>query len=64
MFDEETAWEYHEVVKVRQEAVYSDHAITEDQWYEMEQFKDKIWNRIYTGGDLIQKFQLKYIYFL
>ena len=64
MFDEEIGRQYHEVVSVRQEAVYSAHTITEEQWKSMKDFKDKVWDQIYINGDFIQKFQLKYIYFL
>lgn len=64
MFDREMAEEYIDVVAVRQEAVYSGHEITEEQWSLMRRFKEKIWNRIYSQGSILQKFQLKYIYFL
>lgn len=64
MFDEKTGEEYREVVRIRQEAVYSAHTMQEEQWRTMVQFKCKVWDRIYEGGDLIQRFQLKYIYFL
>ena len=64
MFDEKTGEEYREVVRIRQEAVYSAHTMQEEQWRIMVQFKCKVWDRIYEGGDLIQRFQLKYIYFL
>ena len=64
MFDEETAAEYEEIVRIRQEAVYSEHEITEEQREIQESFKNKIWIRIYKNGNIIQKFRLKYIYFL
>lgn len=64
MFDEITGTEYEEIVHIRQEAVYSEHEIEEEQRAKMETFKNKIWNRVYKKGSLIQKFQLKYIYFL
>ena len=64
MFDEETAAEYHRIVDIRQEAVYSSNAITSEQKAEMMAFKETIWKRIYTNGTVIQKLQLKYIYFL
>ena len=64
MFDEETAAQYEEIVRIRQEAVYSDHEITEEQREMQDAFKNKIWNRIYKNGSIIQKFRLKYIYFL
>ena len=64
MFDEETAAEYHRIVDIRQEAVYSSNEITSEQKAEMMAFKETIWKRIYTNGTLIQKLQLKYIYFL
>ena len=64
MFDEETAAEYHHIVDIRQEAVYSSNEMTPEQKAQMMAFKEKIWKRIYTNGTLIQKLQLKYIYFL
>lgn len=64
MFDEETAAEYHRIVDIRQEAVYSSNEITSEQKTEMMAFKETIWKRIYTNGTVIQKLQLKYIYFL
>ena len=64
MFDEETAAEYHRIVDIRQEAVYSSNEITSEQKAEMMAFKEAIWKRIYTNGTVIQKLQLKYIYFL
>ena len=64
MFDEETAAEYHRIVDIRQEAVYSSNEITSEQKAEMMAFKENIWKRIYTNGTVIQKLQLKYIYFL
>lgn len=64
MFDEETAAEYHRIVDIRQEAVYSRNTITPEQKDEMMAFKEAVWKRIYTNGTLIQKLQLKYIYFL
>ena len=64
MFDEYTGKEYREIVQIRQEAVYSEHEMTEEQKKALEAFKNKIWNRVYKHGNLIQKFQLKYIYFL
>lgn len=64
MFDEETSKEYHRVVDIRQEAVYSRNDLTEEQKQEMMEFKEKIWKRIYANGTWIQKMQLKYIYFL
>ena len=64
MFDEETAKEYHRIVDIRQEAVYSRNDLSEEQKQEMMEFKEKIWKRIYANGTWIQKMQLKYIYFL
>lgn len=64
MFDEETGKEYHRIVDIRQEAVYSQHDLTQEQRQEMMEFKEKIWKRIYANGTWIQKMQLKYIYFL
>lgn len=64
MFDEETALEYHAVVGIRQEAVYSSNEITEEHRLQAEEFKNKIWNRVYRSGTTFQKFQLKFIYFL
>ncbi len=64
MFDEETGKEYHRIVDIRQEAVYSRNSLTEEQKQEMMEFKEKIWKRIYANGTWIQKMQLKYIYFL
>lgn len=64
MFDGEIAAEYEEIVRIRQEAVYSEHEITEEQREIQESFKNKIWIRIYKNGNIIQKFRLKYIYFL
>lgn len=64
MFDEETAMEYRRVVDIRQEAVYSQNPLSQEQKEEMMEFKEKVWKRIYTNGTWIQKMQLKYIYFL
>ena len=64
MFYEETGKEYHRIVDIRQEAVYSRNSLTEEQKQEMMEFKEKIWKRIYANGTWIQKMQLKYIYFL
>ena len=64
MFDEGTGKEYHRIVDIRQEAVYSRNSLTEEQKQEMMEFKEKIWKRIYANGTWIQKMQLKYIYFL
>ena len=58
MFDEETAAEYHRIVDIRQEAVYSSNEITSEQKAEMMAFKENIWKRIYTNGTVIQKLQL------
>lgn len=64
MFDEETAKRYHHVVDIRQMAVYSEHELTTEQRDEIAAFKDTIWKRIYSNGTLMQKLQLKFIYFL
>lgn len=64
LFDAETAQEYCSVVEIRQEAVYSLNEMTEEQKQLVEAFKNKMWDRIYGKGNIIQKFQLKYIYFL
>lgn len=64
MFDEDVRHRYEEVVAIRQEAVYSDHEITEEQRQVLVNFKDMIWKRVYEGSGWVQKFQLKYIYFL
>ena len=64
MFDPETAQAYREMVDIRQEAVYSRNAISEEQKDKLIAFKDQIWKRVYTNGSFFQKFQLKYIYYL
>ncbi len=64
MFDEDTASAYHHVVDIRQQAVYSRNTLTKEQRDELMQFKNTIWQRIYDHGSLLQKLQLKFIYFL
>lgn len=64
MFDEETQEAYQEIVDIRQEAVYSMHTVTEAQKEKLVQFKNRVWERVYKNGSWIQRFQLKYIYFL
>ena len=64
MFDEDIAKKYRCVVDIRQEAVYSGHESTEEQWQESKAFEEEIWERIYTNGSKLQRMQLKYIYFL
>ena len=64
LFDPQTAEAYRAVAAIRQKAVYSEHEITEEERQFLAAFKDQLWNRIYTEGRLIQKLQLKYIYFL
>ena len=64
LFDPQTADAYRAVVAVRQKAVYSEQEISEEERQLLAAFKDQLWNRIYTEGRLIQRLQLKYIYFL
>ena len=64
LFGRELALEYERAVTVRQKAVYSMHEITEDDRELLEKLKNEVWNRIYRNGSRIQRFQLKYIYFL
>lgn len=64
MFDEDVRCKYEKVVAIRQEAVYSEHEITEEQRLVLVEFKDLIWKRVYEESGWVQKFQMKYIYFL
>lgn len=64
MFDKEIRDKYEEAASIRQEAVYSNHEITEEQRIKVMELKDLIWHRVYNGSNWVQKFQLKYIYFL
>lgn len=64
MFDQDVRDKYVRVVQIRQEAVYSTHEISEEQRKEILDFKDLIWKRVYNGSNWVQKFQLKYIYYL
>ena len=64
LFGRELALEYERAVTVRQKAVYSMHEITEADRELLEKLKNEVWNRIYRNGSRIQRFQLKYIYFL
>ena len=64
MYDEDVRKQYGEVVAIFQEAIYSNHEVTEEQRKIIVDFKDCIWQRVYEDAGLIQKLQLKYIYFL
>lgn len=64
LFDEEMKTEYTKVVDIRQEAVYSSHSITKEQRDFVMEFKNKIWKKVYKEAGWLERFQLKFIYFL
>ena len=64
LFDEEMKTEYTKVVDIRQEAVYSSHSITKEQRDFVMEFKNKVWEKVYKEAGWLERFQLKFIYFL
>ena len=64
LFDEEMKTEYTKVVDIRQEAVYSSHIITKEQRDFVMEFKNKVWKKVYKEAGWLERFQLKFIYFL
>lgn len=64
LFDEEMKEQYNKVVDIRQEAVYSSHNITKEQREIVLDFKNKVWEKVYKEAGWMEKFQLKFIYFL
>jgi len=64
MFGGAAAEEYKKAVDIRQESVYSTHEMTREAAGTVAAFKDRMWHRVYDDGNSIQKWQLKYIYFL
>ena len=56
--------EYTKVVDIRQEAVYSCHSITKEQRDFVMEFKNKVWEKVYKEAGWLERFQLKFIYFL
>lgn len=64
LFDEEMKEQYNKIVDIRQEAVYSSHNITKEQREIVLDFKNKVWEKVYKEAGWVEKFQLKFIYFL
>ena len=64
LFDEEMKIEYTKVVDIRQEAVYSSHSITKEQRDFVMEFKNKVWEKVYKEAGWLERFLLKFIYFL
>ena len=64
MFDEEMKTEYTKVEDIRQEAVYSSHSIAKEQRDFVMEFKNKVWEKVYKEAGWLERFQLKFIYFL
>ena len=64
LFDEEMKIEYTKVVDIRQEAVYSSHSIAKEQRDFVMEFKNKVWEKVYKEAGWLERFQLKFIYFL
>lgn len=64
LFDEEMKTEYTKVVDIRQEAVYSSHSIAKEQRDFVMEFKNKVWEKVYKEAGWLERFQLKFIYFL
>lgn len=64
MFGESVGKVFLQAAEIHQEAVYSDHVISEEQRTQMKAFKDQVWERVYRQAGVMQKFRLKYIYFL
>ena len=64
MFGESVGKVFLQAAEIHQEAVYSDHVMSEEQRTQMKAFKDQVWERVYRQAGVMQKFRLKYIYFL
>ena len=64
MFGEKAAARYEQVVDIRQKAVYSTHEISDEERAAVRRFRDAVWRHVYENGSALQKFQMKYIYFL
>ena len=64
MFGESVGKAFLQAAEIHQEAVYSDHVMSEEQRTQMKAFKDQVWERVYRQAGVMQKFRLKYIYFL
>lgn len=64
IFGADVRRQYEDAVTIRQMAVYSRHEITEEQRKQMLQFEECIWEHIRRESGWIQRFRLKYIYFL
>ena len=64
VFGDDLAEDYAASAAIRQEAVYSDHVMSDEARKVVADFREDVWNRVYTMGGFVERFQLKYIYFL
>ena len=64
VFGDDLAEDYAASAAIRQEAVYSDHVMSDEARQVVSDFREDVWNRVYSMGGFVERFQLKYIYFL
>ncbi|MDO4621406.1 MAG: transglutaminase-like domain-containing protein [Eubacteriales bacterium] len=64
MYGPELRREYAAIVRIRQEAVYSEHPVSEAAYARMLAFEQKIWHAVYEEASPMRRLQLKLIYLL
>ena len=63
-FDEDLREDYRQVVQIWQEARFSENPMEEQQRTRVISLKDVLWQRVWNRAGLLEKLQLKFLYFL